>query len=141
MKKARSVIRSFLEREVSTGLHPIKFEDLKPTDFAKYLGTLTNPVTGCLLSQKMYKNKKTSLYNLFKKYKMKATDNFDDELKDLIAGVEKITSKAKQNGMGSLEEEKHELTIDLYRKIDIWLIENGSPSAVFACASLCLSWS
>ena len=61
----------FLEREVCTGLHPIKFEDFKPTDFAKYLGTLSNPVTGCLLSQKMYKNKKTSLYNLFKKYKMK----------------------------------------------------------------------
>ncbi len=88
MKKARSVIRSFLEREVSTGLHPIEFEDLNPKDFAKYLGTLSNPVLGCLLSQKMYKNKKTSLYNLFKKYKMKATDNlFDDELKDLIASV------------------------------------------------------
>ena len=88
MKKTRSVIRSFLEREVCTGLHPIKFEDLKPTDFAKYLGTLSNPLTGCLLSQKMYKNKKTSLYNLFKKYNMKATDDlFDDELKDLIAGV------------------------------------------------------
>ena len=88
MKKTRSVIRSFLEREVSIGLHPIKFDDLKPTDFVKYLGTLSNPVTGCLLSQKMYKNKKTSLYNLFKKYNMKATDDlFDDELKDLIAGV------------------------------------------------------
>ena len=70
-------------------MHPIKFEDLKPTDFAKYLGTLSNPLTGCLLSQKMYKNKKTSLHNLFKKYNtMKATDDlFDDELKDLIAGV------------------------------------------------------
>jgi hypothetical protein len=37
MKKARSVIRSFLERAVSTGLHPpIKFEDLKPTDLKMY---------------------------------------------------------------------------------------------------------
>ena len=35
MKKARSLIRSFLEREVSTGLHPIKFEDLKPTEDAQ----------------------------------------------------------------------------------------------------------
>ena len=77
MKKARSVIRVFLEWEVSTGLHLIKFEEIKPTDFAKYLRTLSNPVTGCLLSQKMYKNKKTSLYNQFKKDKMKATDDFD----------------------------------------------------------------
>jgi hypothetical protein len=50
MKKARSVIRVFLEWEVSTGLHQIKFEEIKPTDFAKYLRTLSNPVTGCLFS-------------------------------------------------------------------------------------------
>ena len=65
----------------------------------------------------MYKNKKTSLHNLFKKYNMKATDDlFDDELKDLIAGVKWISNKAKQDGMGSLEEGKRELTIDLYLK-------------------------
>ena len=51
LKKAQSVIHSFIEREVSTRLHPIKFEDLKPTDFEKYLGILSSPVTGCLLSQ------------------------------------------------------------------------------------------
>jgi hypothetical protein len=67
----------------------------------------------------MYKNKKTSLHNLFKKYNMKATDDlFDDELKDLIAGVKRIASKAKQDGMGVLKEGKCELTIDLYRKIN-----------------------
>jgi hypothetical protein len=69
-------------------LHQIEFEDLKPiTDFTAYLGTLNNPVTGCLLTQKMNKNKKTSLNNLFKKYKMKAPDDFNDEVKDLIAGI------------------------------------------------------
>ena len=62
-------------------MHLIKIEGLKPSDFAKYLGTLGSPVTGCLLNQKMYKNKKTSLYNLFKKYNMKATDDlFDDDI-------------------------------------------------------------
>ena len=100
-------------------MHLIKIEGLKPSDFAKYLGTLGSPVTGCLLNQKMYKNKKTSLYNLFKKYKMKAIDGFYDELKDLIAGIKRIASKAKQDGMGSLEEGKRELTINLYRKINI----------------------
>ena len=40
----------------------------------------------------------------------------------------------------SLEEGKHELTINLYRKINIWFIEDGSPSAVFARAFLCLTW-
>ena len=73
----------------------------------------------------MYINKKTSLYNLFKKYKMNATDDFDDELRKVIAGVKRIASKA--------------LTIDLYRKINIWLIEDGSPSAVFARAFLCVT--
>ena len=45
---------------------------------------------------------------------MKATDDFDDELKHFIAGVKRIASKAKQDGMGSLEEGKCELTIELY---------------------------
>ena len=67
---------------------------------------------------------------------MKAIDDFYDDLKDLIAGVKLIASKAKQDGMGSLEEGKRELTINLYQKINIWLIENGSPSAVFALAFL-----
>jgi hypothetical protein len=40
----------------------------------------------------LYKNKKTSLDNLFKNYKMKAIDDFDDELKDF--GVKQIASKA-----------------------------------------------
>ena len=70
---------------------------------------------------------------------MKAIDDFYDDLKDLIAGVKLIASKAKQDGMGSLEEGKRELTIDLYRKINIWLIEDGSPSAVFARAFLCVA--
>ena len=63
-------------------------------------------MTGCILSQQMYKNKKTSLYNQFKKDKMKATDDFDDELKDLFAGMKQIAIKIKQDGMGSLEEGK-----------------------------------
>ena len=50
---------------------------------------------------------------------MKAIDDFYDDLKDLIAGVKLIASKAKQDRMGSLEEGKRELTINLYRKINI----------------------
>ena len=69
---------------------------------------------------------------------MKAIDDFYDDLKDLIAGVKLIASKAKQDGMGSLEEGQRELTINLYRKINTWLIEDGSPSAVFARAFFCL---
>jgi hypothetical protein len=84
MKKARVVIRNCLEVDdnSTSRITPVKFEDLKPTDFAKYLGTLSNPVTGCLLSQKMYRNKKTSLYKLLKSYKKKVSEDFDEELKD-----------------------------------------------------------
>ena len=87
----------------------------------------------------MYKNKKTSLHNQFKKYKMKAIDDFYVDLKDLIAGAKRIASKAKQDGMGSLEEGKRELTIDLYQNINIWLIDNGSPSLLLLL-HFCLTW-
>ena len=44
------------------------------------------------------------------------TEEFDNELQDLIAGIKRIASKAKQEGLGSLEERKHELSFDLYQK-------------------------
>ena len=88
--------------------------------------------TGCLPSQKMYKNKKTSFFRLFKLYKYKWKEEFDDELKDLVSGIKNIASKAKQGGLGSLEEGKRELSFDLYKKINFWFIENGTSAAVFA---------
>ena len=140
-KRARTVIKAFLEQDISsTSMKPIRFHLLTAAAFAKYLGSLTHHVTGCLLSQKMYKNKKTSLFRLFKIYKHKWTEEFDEELQDLIAGIKRIASKAKQQGLGSLEEGKRELSFDLYKKINLWLIEDGSSSAVFARAFLCLTW-
>ena len=65
-----------------------------------------------MVSQAMYKNKKTSLLRLFKIYKHRWTEEFDNELKDLIAGNKRITSKAKQEGLGSLKEWKQELSYD-----------------------------
>ena len=105
----RIVIKAFLEQgSSSTLMNQIKYHLLTVTACAKYLGSLTHHVTGCLLSQKMYKNKMTSLLRLFKIYTHRWTEEFDNELKDLIAGIKRIASKAKQEGLGSLEEGKEE---------------------------------
>ena len=56
----------------------------------------------------MYKKKKTSLFKLFRIYKHKWTEEFDNELQDLIAGIKRIASNAQQEGLGSLEEGKQE---------------------------------
>jgi flagellar motor component MotA len=45
---------------------------------------------------------------LFKIYKHRWTEEFGNELKDLIPGIKRIASKAKQEGLGSLEEGKQE---------------------------------
>ena len=134
------VIKVFLEQDSSSQTNQIKFDLLTASAFAEYLGSLTHHVTGFLASQKMYKNKMTSLFRLFKLYKYKWTEEFDDELKDLIAGIKQIVSKAKQEGLGSLEEGKRELSFDLYKKINFWFIENGTSAAVFARAFLCITW-
>ena len=135
------MIKAFLKQDISsTSMKPIRFHLLTAAAFAKYLGSQTHHVTGCLLSQKMYNNKKTSLFRLFKIYKHKWTEEFDEELQGIIDGIKIIASKAKQQGLGSLEEGKQELSFDLYKKINLWLIEDGSSSAVFARAFLCLTW-
>ena len=107
IKRARTVIKAFLEQDISSMfMKPIRFHILTAAAFAKYLGSLTHHATGCLLSQKMYKNKKTSWFRLFKIHKHKWTEEFDEEFEDLIAGINRIASKAKQQGLGSHEEGK-----------------------------------
>jgi hypothetical protein len=85
-------------------MNPIKFHLLTENAFAMYLGSLTHHVTRCLFSQKMYKSKKTYLFRLFRIYKHKWTEEFDNELQDLIVEIKRIASKAKQDKLGSLEE-------------------------------------
>ena len=97
-------------------------------------------MTGCLLNQKMYRNNRTSLFRLFKIYKHKWTEEFDNELQDFIAGIKRIASKAKQEGLGRLEEGKQELSFDLYKNINLWFIEDGSSSTILAWAFVCLTW-
>ena len=139
-KRRRAVIKAFLEQgSSSTLINPNNLHLLTATAYAEYLGSLTHHVTGCLLSQKMYKNKKTSLFRLFRIYKHKWTEEFDNELQDLIAGIKRIASKAKQEGLGSLEEGKQELSYDLYKK-NLCFIEDGLSSSVFAWAFLCFTW-
>ena len=58
----------------------------------------------------------TSLFRLFKVYKHKSTEEFDKQLQDLISGIKRIPSKARQAELGSLEEGKKELNYDLNRK-------------------------
>ena len=109
LKRIRTVIKAFLEQgSSSTLMNPIKFHLRTATAFAKYLGSLTHHVTECLLSQKMYKNKETSLSKFFRIYKHKWTEEFDNELQELLAGIKRIANKVKQEGLGSLEEGKEE---------------------------------
>jgi hypothetical protein len=141
LKRTRAVIKAFLEQgSSSTLMNPIKLHLLTATAFAKYLGSLTHHGTGCRLSQKMYINKNPSLFKLFRIYKHKWTEKFDNELQDFIAGIKRIASKAKKEGLGSLEEGKQELSYDLYKKINLCFIEDGLSSSVFAWAFLCLTW-
>ena len=66
-KRRRVVIHAFLEQgSSSTLINPNNLHLLTATAFATYLGSLTHHVTGCLFSQKMYKNKKTSFFRLFR---------------------------------------------------------------------------
>ena len=67
-----------------------------------------------------------SLFWLFKVYKHKYTEEFDKQIQDLISSIKRIASKARQEELGSLEGGKQELSYDLYKKINLWCIEDGT---------------
>jgi len=58
---------------------------------------------GVLLKGKVYMNKRSSLNNLFKRHKFRASDEFSENVDKYMKLVVRIVSMAAQEGLGSVE--------------------------------------
>ena len=65
---------------------------------------------------------------------------FVNVVRNTIDGLKRLLSAATTRGIGKIEKGKREMSFELYESINQWLLEDGSRSAVFARAFLCVTW-
>ena len=138
IKAVRAATKAWLDVEENPA-PPFAFSGFTYDDYANYLRVQLKK-DGDPLKGKCYKNKRSNLNNLFKKYKHQPTPEFQDKVTEYMDGVVRLVAAAAQNGVGTIESGKRELSFQAYEKLQQWLLEERSHEGVFARAFLSLTW-
>ncbi|KAI2511612.1 hypothetical protein MHU86_2866 [Fragilaria crotonensis] len=136
-REKRIVIRRWLDWEESPP--PFKFDRFTYHDFTSYLSSNVRSY-GVPFKGKVYMNKRSILNNLFKRHKYKPDPIFLENVDKYIEGIVRVVAQAAQDGLGSVERGKREITYEVYEMMMVWLLEEKSHEAIFARAFLSLTW-
>jgi hypothetical protein len=136
-KEKRIIIRRWLDWEESPP--PFKFEGLTYRDFTSYLSSNVRK-NGIPFKGKVYMNKRSILNNLFKRHKFKPNEIFLENVDRYMEGVVRVVAQAAQEGLGSVERGKREITYEVYERIMVWFLEEKSHEGIFGRAFLALTW-
>jgi hypothetical protein len=136
-KAARDAIKNWLE--IEEGPAPFDFVGFTYDDYSNYLRSMRKG-NGAPLRGKCYKNKRSNLNNLFKRYKYQPTLEFQEKVDAYLDGIVRIVAAAAQSGIGSIVSGKREMTFELYEKLHGWFLMERSHEGIFARAFLALTW-
>ncbi len=89
---------------------------------------------------KAYKNCRSHLAMFFKDHGFRWQDEFAEQVSDLLKGITRVVAKEIQQGHGNIEEGKREMSFEMYKLVNKWLIEMGGKDAIFARAYLLCTW-
>jgi hypothetical protein len=133
----RNAIKSWLQ--IEDGPAPFAFAGFSYDDYSNYLRVQLRH-DGLPLRGKCYKNKRSNLNNLFKRYKYQPTTDFQEKVGEYLDGVVRVVAAAAQSGVGSIVSGKREMSFELYEKVMIWFLQERSHEGIFARAFLALTW-
>ena len=136
-KEKRIEIRKWLDWEESPP--PFKFEEFTYRDFTSYLSSNVRK-NGIPFKGKVYMNKRSILNNLFKRHKFKPEATFLENVDKYMEGVVRVVAQAAQDGLGSVERGKREITYEVYEMMMVWFLEEKSHEGIFGRAFLALTW-
>lgn len=134
---ARAVIREWME--IEDGPPPFDFSGLSYDDYSNYLRVQLRK-DGAPLRGKCYKNKRSNLNNLFKRFKYQPTQEFQEKVNEYLDGVVRVVAAAAQSGIGSIVSGKREMSFELYESVMVWFLQERSHEGIFARAFLALTW-
>jgi hypothetical protein len=118
----------------------IKFNEVLPDIIGDYLCQRIGRQGGGLMRGKAYKNSRSHLAMFFKDHGFRWQDEFAEEVSDLVKGINRVVSKEVQKGHGNIEEGKREMSFEVYKLVNKWLVEMGGKDAIFARAYLLCTW-
>ena len=118
----------------------IKFNEVSPDIIGDYLCQRSGRQGGGLMRGKAYKNSRSHLSMFFKDHGFRWQDEFAEKVSDLVKGISRVVSKEVQKGHGNIEEGKREMSFEMYKLVNKWLIEMGGKDAIFARAYLLCTW-
>lgn len=136
-KEKRLIIRRWIDWEESPP--PFNLQGLTYHDFTSYLSSNVRK-NGIPYKGKVYMNKRSILNNLFKRHKFKPDEIFLENVDKYMEGVVRVVAQAAQEGLGSVERGKREITYEVYEKMMVWLLEEKSHEGIFGRAFLSLTW-
>ena len=137
-------LRPFIRESLGEGGLPpsrptINPEKLDATVIGHYLCSKRKQ-DGSLLVSQGYKGMRSSLSHLYRIYGYKMDKNENEELSEIMKGVKRTATEARQAGEGNIEDGKREITFPLYCKFNQWCVEKGTAEAIFARAYAVVMW-
>ncbi len=117
----------------------IKFNEVLPDIIGEYLCERSGQGGG-LMRSKAYKNSRSHLSMFFKDHGFRWQDEFAEKVSDLVKGISRVVSLEVQKGHGNIEEGKREMSMEVYKLVNKWLIAMGGKDAIFARAYLLCTW-
>jgi hypothetical protein len=118
---------------------PIAFDFLTAKIFMTWLVTMKKP-DGSLLSYSSYNGHRTGLFNLFRNYKKRMSEDLSNELTHHFRGLKRKIAKSLQGGEGNIKVGKEPLSFGLYRFLGISLMTEASKEFTFAHAFMTICW-
>jgi hypothetical protein len=137
-KATRAAIRQWLD--VDDGPAPFAFAAFGYDDYSNYLRSQLRRSDGAPLRGKCYKNKRSNLNNLFKRFKYQPSIEFQEKVDAYLDGVVRIVASAAQSGIGSIVSGKREMSFELYQRVMVWFLQERTHEGIFARAFLALTW-
>ena len=119
----------------------VSFNNLTVRMIGDYICGRRNSTDGTsLLRGKVYSNIRSSVTFFYKRYKQPMPADLKEELQDLLKGVNRTVALAEQSGQGDIEEGKKAISLELYRLINKWFLQEDTKEAIFARAFASVTW-
>ena len=118
---------------------PIIFDLLTAKTFMTWLVTLKK-ADGSMLSYSSYNGHRTGLFNLFRNYRKKMSEELSNELTHHFRGLKRKIAQSLQAGEGNIKVGKEPLSFGLYRFLGVCLMKESSKEFTFAHAFMTICW-
>lgn len=120
-------------------LPPIIFHRLTPSLFIKWCSSLTKS-DGTKLQYSAVNGHRAGLFNLFRDYNQKISQEFSEELSLRFKGLKRTLAQEFVQGQNKLHTGKEPMDFDLYNYICRTMIKFSNKDIIFARAFIIISW-